>query len=283
VIGPWEHRQCYLGGETSVGEVETGPGSILPLREMRLAFLDEHLRHTATDRGPRVRVFTTGDNRWHGFEHYPPPGIESTSWYLSSDGRANTLSGDGRLDAGAASGAADRYTFDPRDPVPYRPGARDHREIEARADVLVYTSDALESDLTVIGPVETILYATSTAPDTDFTAKLLDVFPDGRAISLTHVGGVLRARCRNGFERHELLTPGEPAEFRIRMSHVGHTFRTGHRVRLEVSSSSFPMIDPNPNTGRPIATETETQPAGQTVFHDAQRPSRLVLPVWRPA
>jgi putative CocE/NonD family hydrolase len=283
VIGPWEHRQCYLGGETSVGELETGAGSNLPLREMRLAFLDEHLRHTATGRGPRVRLFITGDNRWHEFERYPPPGIGSMTWYLSSGGRANTLSGDGRLDASMASGTADRYTFDPRDPVPYRAGARDHRELEARADVLVYTSDTLESDLTVIGPVETILYAASTAPDTDFTAKLLDVFPDGRAISLTHVGGVLRARCRNGFDRHELLTPGEPVEFRIRMSHVGHTFRAGHRLRLEVSSSSFPMIDPNPNTGRPIATETETRPAGQTVFHDAQQPSRLMLPVWRQA
>ena len=94
---------------------------------------------------------------------------------------------------------------------------------------------------------------------------------------------LLRARCRNGYERHELLTPGKPETFRIRMAHVGHTFRAGHRLRLEVSSSSFPMIDPNPNTGRPIATETETRPAQQTVFHDADRPSRLVLPVWRPA
>jgi putative CocE/NonD family hydrolase len=281
VIGPWEHRQCYLGGETSVGELETGAVSVLPLRQMRLAFLDEHLRGRPRDRGTRVRVFTTGDNRWRGFDRYPPaePGI--MSWYLGCGGHANTSRGDGRLDAGSAGGPPDQYTFDPRNPVSYRPGARDHREIEARADVLVYTSDALASDLTVIGPVEALLHAASTAPDTDFTAKLLDVFPDGRAVSLTHVGGVLRARCRNGYERHELLTPGKPETFRIRMSHVGHTFRAGHRLRLEVSSSCFPMIDPNPNTGRAIATETEVRTAGQTVFHDPDRPSQLRLPVWR--
>jgi hypothetical protein len=281
VIGPWEHRQCYLGGEASVGELEIGADSILPLGKMRRAFLDEHLRRTPRDRGPRVRVFTTGDNRWHGFESYPPPGIELKSWHLASAGRANTSSGDGRLDPGTGSGPPDRYAFDPRDPVPYRAGARDHREIERRPDVLVYTSDALASDLTVVGPVETVLHAASSAPDTDFTAKLLDVFPDGRAISLTHVGGVLRARCRNGFGHHELLTPGEPAQFRIRMGDVGHMFRAGHRLRLEISSSCFPMIDPNPNTGRPIATETEIRLAEQTVFHDTRYPSRIVLPVWR--
>ena len=139
----------------------------------------------------------------------------------------------------------------------------------------------MSSNLTALGPVEALIHVASDALDTDFTAKLLDVYPDGRAISLTHVGGVLRARYRNGFEQQQLLTPGKAEALRIRMSHVGHTFLAGHRVRLEISSSSFPMADPNPNTGREIATETECRRAGQTIFHDAQHPSHLVLPVWR--
>jgi len=180
----------------------------------------------------------------------------------------------------AVDGSPDRFTYDPANPVPYKPGAGDHREIERRDDVLVYTSDRLRDALTVIGPVETVLYAASSAVDTDFTAKLLDVYPDGRAISLTHVGGVLRARYRKGFERSELLEPEKPEVFRIRLSHAGHTFMPGHRIRLEVSSSCFPLADPNPNTGRNIATETTHQKAQQTVFHDANRASHLLLPVW---
>jgi uncharacterized protein len=135
--------------------------------------------------------------------------------------------------------------------------------------------------LTVIGPVEVLIHAASSAADTDFTVKLLDVQPDGRAVSLTHLGGVLRARYRKGYERTELLEPGKPDVFRIRLSHVGHTFQPGHRIRLEISSSCVPLVDPNPNTGRDIAAETRCRTAQQTVFHDAERPSHRLLPVWR--
>ena len=129
------------------------------------------------------------------------------------------------------------------------------------------------------GPVELVLHAMSDAPDTDFTAKLLDVYPDGRAASLTHVGGVARARYRYGLDRPTPLSPGEPFELLIRLSHVGHTFLPSHRIRLEVSSSCFPLADPNTNTGADFATDTTHRTAGQTVLHDAGHPSRLLLPV----
>jgi len=286
IIGPWEHAQCYLGGEAELREMRFGRDSVLPIRTLRLDFLSEHLRPGTAPPGesgkaaPRVRVFVTGSNRWHDFEEYPPPAVEHRRWFLRSNGHANTAAGDGALNEVAANGSPDRFTYDPANPVPYKAGAADHREIERRDDVLVYTSDTLRDPLTVIGPVEAVIHAASSAPDTDFTAKLLDVYPDGRAISLTHVGGVLRARYRMGFERSELLEPEKPEVFRIRLSHAGHTFLPGHRIRLEVSSSCFPLADPNPNTGRDIATETVHQKARQTVFHDADRPSHLLLPVW---
>lgn len=281
IVGPWEHQQCYLGGQERMGELQCGRDSVLPLRQLRLAFLDEHLRGIPRLPQSRVRLFITGSNRWHGFEKYPPTDVELQQWFLQSSGRANTTGGDGRLGLEAPAGPADRFTYDPTDPVPYKSGAQDHSELEQRDDVLVYTSDVLREPLTVIGPVEALIHASSDATDTDFTAKLLDVQPDGRAISLTHVGGILRARYRKGFEQPELLVPGQPEAFRIRLSHVGHTFLPRHRVRLEISSSCFPLADPNPNTGRDIFTETECRVAQQTIFHDDDHPSRLLLPVWR--
>jgi putative CocE/NonD family hydrolase len=247
---------------------------------MRLEFLDEHLRGMPRPRQPRVRLYLTGSNRWLAFDSYPPPGVQQRRWFLASAGDANTEAGSGMLDEVSAHGSPDTFVFDPTDPVPYKPAARDHRELEERSDVLVYTSEVLREPVTVIGPVEVVLHAASDAPDTDFTAKLLDVDEAGRAISLTHMGGVLRARYRHGFDQPQLLTPGKPERFHIRLSHVGHTFRAGHRIRLEISSSCFPLIDPNPNTGREIATETECRRAHQTILHDAQHPSHLLLPVW---
>ena len=281
IIGPWEHPHCYLGGEPVLRELRPGPDSVLPIRELRLAFLDEHLRgRPRLARPPRARVFTTGSNRWHEFDAYPPrTGLQR--WFLASGGRANTAAGDGRLSLAGAAGTPDRFEFDPCDPVPYKPGAADHRGLEDRADVLVYTSDALVEPLTVIGPVEAVLHVTSSARDTDFTCKLLDVHPDGRAVSLTHVGGVLRARYRYGQHRPEPLVPDRPATLPIRLSHVGHTFLPGHRLRLEVSSSCFPMVEPNTNTGTDPATETRVVRAQQSVLHDADNPSHLLLPIWR--
>jgi putative CocE/NonD family hydrolase len=216
---------------------------------------------------------------WRGFESYPPPHAQVRAWFLGADAPANSARGGGILSHVAPRGAADRFRYDPLDPVPYKPGGENHADLEGRADVLVYSSPELEEPVTVVGPVELVLHAVSDALDTDFTAKLLDVHPDGRAVSLTHVGGVARARYRYGLGRPTPLTPGEPFELQIRLSHVGHTFLPAHRIRLEVSSSCFPLADPNTNTGADFATDTAHRTAEQTVLHDTEHPSRLLLPV----
>jgi hypothetical protein len=160
---------------------------------------------------------------------------------------------------------------------PVYPGPIDQRLIERRDDVLVYTSSKLESDLEVTGPLELVLYASSSARDTDFTAKLVDVYPDGRAIHIAE--GILRARHRKGLTAVEFLEPGEVAEFRIALAPTSNVFLKSHRIRLEISSSNFPRFDRNLNTGGDIATETRWLIARQKVLHSSQYPSHLSLPV----
>jgi uncharacterized protein len=277
IIGPWQHVQCYLGGEASLDDMQFGEHSRMDLQAQRLAFLDHHMRDSSALWPQRVQIFMTGRNSWQGLPDYARPA--PTPWYLDSDGQANTRSGNGRLCPQRPCGPPDSFLFDPADPVPYRPAARDHGDLEDRQDVMVYTSAPLSEALSLLGPVDLELHASSDGPDTDFTAKLLDVTPDGRAISLTHGGGVLRARFRLGFDREVFLVPGEPARLSIRLNHVGHSFLPGHRLRLEVSSSCFPLADPNPNTGTPTATESQVRVARQTLWHDGDHPSRIWLPI----
>jgi putative CocE/NonD family hydrolase len=192
---------------------------------------------------------------------------------------------------------ADRYAYDPEDPVPtiggvnsvltmtqgsarpIRPGPWDQRELEARDDVLSYTSDELDRDLEVIGPVEMVLYAASSARDTDFIVRVCDVYPDGRSIFLTE--GIIRARYRNSDEGDstELLEPGEAAEYRIRCYPIANVFLRGHRIRLDVTSSSFPRFSRNLNNGEDVGTSTRIEVAQQAVLHTDVYPSRIVLPV----
>ena len=158
--------------------------------------------------------------------------------------------------------------------------AIDRRALERRDDVLVYTGEVLNTAMEVIGQVGVDLYAASDARDTDFTASILDVYPDGRAVVLgARVVGIIRARYRNGLETTELLTPGKVEKYHIDLGHLAHAFTPGHRIRVEISSSAAPMYNPNQNTGNPVATDTEWRTAHQTIYHDAQRPSALVLPV----
>jgi putative CocE/NonD family hydrolase len=160
---------------------------------------------------------------------------------------------------------------------PIYPGPIDQRPLEQRGDVLVYTSPRLEADLEVTGPLEMVLYASSSARDTDFTAKLVDVYPDGRAIHLSE--GIVRARHRKSLERVEFLAPGEVDEFRIQMAPTSNLFRAGHHLRVEISSSNFPRFDRNLNTAEDMFTSTRMQVAHQTVLHDQRYPSHLVVPV----
>jgi putative CocE/NonD family hydrolase len=231
-----------------------------------------------------------GANRWREEREWPPEGARPRSFYLQSDGRANTLNGDGALiDDAPRRAAHDRFTYDPASPVPTRGGAvccnpktfpwgpMDQRSVEKRKDVLVYTSKALKRDLEVIGPVSVVLYASTNAKDTDFSAKLVDVFPDGYARNLTD--GILRLRYRNSLERAELAHPGQTYRITIDAGVTGNVFLKGHRIRLEISSSNFPRFDRNSNTGGRIATETQLRKATQTVYHGGVTLSQLVLMV----
>jgi putative CocE/NonD family hydrolase len=195
-----------------------------------------------------------------------------------------------------ADGAPGAYSYDPADPVPtlggnhsvgpYNPGLYEHalpgpydqRPIEARSDVLVYTSKVFERDTEITGPIVLKLYASSSAPDTDFVARLIDVYPDGRSINLTE--GILRARFReNVWGEPKLLDPGTIYLFTLDLQVTSNVFKAGHCLRLDVTSSSFPLWDRNLNTGHDPATDTAMAVARQTLYHDASHPSHLILPV----
>ena len=163
------------------------------------------------------------------------------------------------------------------DPKIFPWGPMDQRPVEKRRDVLVYSGNPLNQDLEVTGVIRVALWASTTAPDTDFTAKLVDVFPDGRAVNLTD--GILRLRYRDSLERPALAAPGRVYALGIDAGVTSNVFLKGHRIRVEISSSNFPRFDRNPNTGGPLASETRLLTAVQTIYHDAQHPSRIILPV----
>jgi putative CocE/NonD family hydrolase len=288
LMGPWSHEEEV---ETFRGDVDLSAGATV-VREHELAFYDRFLRDEPNgwDERPPLELFVVGAGRWRAAGEWPLPGTEFRPWYLRAEGALS-------LAEPGVDEAADRYAYDPADPVPtiggvssvltmtqgaetpVRPGPLDQRMLEARADVLVYTSEPLERDLEVIGPVEVVLYAASSARDTDFVVRLCDVHPDGRSVFVTE--GIIRARYRDSEEgeRTELLEPGEVAEYRIRVYPTATLFRAGHRVRLDVTSSSFPRFSRNLNTGEDVATGTRMQVARQTVLHTARYPSHIVLPV----
>ncbi len=281
VIGPWRHADTYLSGPLSVGEIQFSARSVLEMQTVRLGFLDWCLKgETEFLNMPRALVYLTGADRWLELDEYPAATTKALNLYLKSGGKANTSHGDGRLGSRPPfRSSPDQYVFDPKNPVPTQASATDHSKLEEREDVLVYTGPVLKDAVAVLGTPFVELYASSDARDTDFTAKLLDVLPDGRALKINHNLGVLRARYRNGFQSEELLTPNQPTRFRIELSAVGHVFQPGHRIRIEISSSDFPHTNPNQNTGNPVATDTEWRTANQSVHHSRKYPSRLELPV----
>jgi len=233
---------------------------------------------------PRVRIYVTGSNEWRSYNEFPLRNATPLRLYFSSRGKAQTLQGNGVLaKGGGRNEIADQYVFDPKDPVPvsWVGYGADRREVQSRADVLVYTTEPLEKKLEAIGDVFVELYAASDARDTDFTAVVSDVQPDGRALQLgPRLVGIVRARYREGMSRPpSLLTPGKIEGYTIQIGTLAHAFLPGHRIRVEISSSAYPMFNPNQNTGNPIATDTQWQTATQRIFHDAEHPSALVLPV----
>jgi putative CocE/NonD family hydrolase len=286
LIGPWPHNMSL-----KFEGVDFGADSFVPLRGIQMQWFDQFLKGQDTPllSKPPVRIFVMGVNRWKDEQEWPPRA--RLKWfYLESRGHANSLAGDGKLDSRLPGPEdADRFVFDPRDPVPTTGGATccnpkvfpwgpmDQRAVEKRRDVLVYTTPPLKNDVEVIGTVRVVLYAATSARDTDFTAKLVDVFPDGRAQNLTD--GILRLRYRKSLEKAQLIRPGEIAKLTIDAGVTGNVFQKGHRIRMEISSSNFPRFDRNPNTGGSIADETQLRQASQTIYHDAEHPSHVLLPV----
>ncbi len=293
LIGPWNHGG--MGGGNPIGTHDFGmrsTGGAIDMDGMHLRWFDRWLRDTETDidREPPVHLFVMGSNQWRDESEWPLARTDWQEWFLHSDGRANTLNGDGALSRESpATEPPDSYIYNPRDPVPTlggglccnavftMGGAYDQRAVEARSDVLVYTTPPLDAPVEVTGPVKLTLHASTSAPDTDWTAKLVDVSPCGDARNLTD--GILRARYRNSMTESELLTPGEVVAYEIDLWATSNTFLAGHRIRLEVSSSNFPRFDRNPNTGEQPGRSTEMTSALQTIFHSSEHPSRLTLPV----
>ena len=287
VVGPWDHR-CTRTRDRQLGAIEFGPGAETDLPALERDWLAAVLRQEGKPPAP-VRLFVMGANTWRDEQEWPLARTRWIRYFLASDGDANTRYGGGELrrrDEPTADGPPDVFTYDPADPVPFISdfasssqigGPDDYSAVEERPDVLVYTTAPLDADREVTGPVRLELFASSSAVDTDFTAKLLDVHPDGFSQRLCD--SMVRARFRRGYlEPEARLVPGEVTEFTIDMWSTSHVFKPGHRIRLEVSSSAFPKYDRNLNTGADIATATESAKAVNSVWHTRDYPSHLVLP-----
>ncbi len=287
LIGPWPHNV-----NTVMPGGDFGRDSQILFRKTQLEWFDQWLKDKDVPMmsKPPVRIFVMGANQWRDETEWPPKGTRMVRFYLESAGHANSLNGDGTLTAEPVTKSQhDVFVFDPNNPVPTRGGAvccnpkifpwgpMDQRAVEERNDVLVYSTPVLHEDVEVTGRVELTLYAATTAPDTDFSVKLVDVFPNGMARNLTD--GMLRARYRKSLSQPELLKPGAVTEFKIDAGVTSNVFLKGHRIRIEVSSSNFPRFDRNPNTGRSIADETLLVPATQTIHHDGKHESYLLLPI----
>jgi putative CocE/NonD family hydrolase len=290
IVGPWPHR---LSQSTRNGDVDFGTASKVDLDALELRWFDYWLK--GIENGivdePPLRLFIMGRNEWRDEHEWPLARTDWQKWYLHSGGDANTLLGDGALSPAAAADdePTDHFVYHPEYPVPTLGGgpccnpelvpwaAHDQRDIEMRNDVLCYTGEPLDRDLEVTGPIQAILYAATDGRDTDWTAKLVDVWTDGYAMILCN--GIIRARSRESLSHPTLLESGKIYRYEISVGVTGNVFKKGHRIRLEISSSNFPLYDRNLNTGNRLGHDAELRPAHQTIFHSREYPSHLVLPV----
>ncbi len=289
VVGPWIHSACST---TFAGELDFGAISMLDLREIELRWFDHWLKgkDNGAERDAPLRIFVMGANEWRDENEWPLARTQFTPYYFHSGGGANSLEGDGGLSTTPpADEPSDGFVYNPAFPVPTRGGntccnpelvpwgVYDQRPLEYRNDVLAYTSAPLEEDLEVTGPISVTLYASTDGRDTDFTAKLVDVHPDGYAVNLCD--NIMRARYHESREYQTLLEPGKVYEFTVDVWMTSNVFLKGHRIRVDVSSSNFPRFDRNPNTGNPFGQDTELRVAHQTILHDEAHPSHVLLPV----
>lgn len=287
-IGPWDHEGT-ADKLHKVGLLPVDHGTGARKWDTFQAFFDRYLMGLDNGFGARgpVAVYTMGADRWIDCADWPPPDSAPTEFFLRGGGRANGLGGDGVLDTvPPGDEPADHFVYDPADPVAdtvdldcwsIAGQMGDRRGIEARADVLVYTTAPLERALEVTGPVHATLHVASSAPDTDFTVALIDVLEDGAAHLVQD--GILRARYRDSIAAPSLLEPGRVYALVIDLWSTSHVFRRGHRIRVEVSSSCFNRYDRNPNTADPFGRAVSTAKARQTVHHDRGRASSITLPV----
>jgi len=282
----------HAGGGRKIGEVDFGAAAAVDLDDVILRWYDHLLKgvENGIEKEKPVKIFVMGRNTWREEDDWPLARARTMRFYLHSGGRANSLGGDGTLSAAVPeSEAADQFVDDPEDPVPTRggplccdsahlaPGPRDQRPVEAREDVLVYSTPEFKEDFEVTGPVSLELYASSSAVDTDFTGKLVDVWPDGFAQNLTE--GILRARYRRSPDKPDFMNPGEVYKLNLDLWATSNVFLKGHKLRLEVSSSNFPRFDRNVNTGEDPGHATRWRKATNAVYHNREHPSALVLPV----
>jgi len=292
IIGPWAHgaRGSTMAGRHYFGIMADPTATDVDGVHLRwFAHWLNDSKNGIIDEAP-VKIFVMGDDVWRDEQEWPLARAVETKYYLHSGGKANSKHGDGALSVDSPqSEAPDVFLYNPADPVPTTGGALccnpyfaangayDQNEVEERQDVLVYSTPPLAKDVEVTGPVTVTLWASTSATDTDFTAKLVDVCEEGCARNLTD--GIIRARYRDSMSNPTLLEPGRAYCYEIDLWATSNVFKAGHQIRLEISSSNFPRFDRNTNTGNIIAEDTELRPALQTVFHDGQQASHVSLSI----
>lgn len=279
IIGPWHH---FYGRGTKTGDVDFGENANFDFGTLEERWFDQWLKgeDTGVVDDPRVMLFVMGENRWREADDFPIPGTKYVKYFLHGGSKLATKK-PGR------SSKPDTYTYDPGNPVPTQggnilpvklgAGMIEQGDIGDRDDVLVFRTEALKKDTEVTGPIKVTLYAASSALDTDFTAKLIDEHPDGKAYNLTD--GIIRARYRNSFRMPELLEPGKVYEYEIDLWATSNLFKKGHRIRVDISSSNFPRFDRNPNTGHKFGEDAIFKTADQTIHHSSKYPSHITLPI----
>ena len=296
IIAPTLHCAFRRATEnTIVGERSVGDAR-LNYEELTYAWFDHFLKgenNGVLEKMPRVRYYTMGLNKWQTSDTWPPRGAQPLSFFLSSGGKANTLNGDGVLsETSPANDNPDKFEYDPMNPVPsyggnvcctgnaITAGSFDQRKNESRPDVLVYSTEPLREGLEVSGPIEVTLYVSSDAKDTDFTVKLIDVYPDGRAYNLDET--IQRMRYRDGYDKPKVwMEPGKVYKVTLQPMTTSNYFEAGHRIRIEISSSNFPRFDRNLNTGGRNYDETKGVIARNAVHHSKQYPSAIKITVVR--
>lgn len=294
IVGPWIHNYGNYGSEMVTIKTDFGINSLLDLKSEEKKWYDYWLK--GIDNGimdePKVKIFVMGINKWREAETWPLPNTKYTPYYIHSKGNANSLFGDGLLNTEKpGKEKTDKYIYDPEHPVITTGGStccsedtvatslgpKDQRQNEARPDVLVYSTEILEENIEVTGPIKATIYASSDVKDTDFTVKLVDVYPDGYAMNVAQ--GIQRARYRESWENPSLIEPNKIYKYDIDLWSTSNCFQKGHKIRIEISSSNFPQFDRNPNTGNIFGMDSEMNIANQTIYHDEKFPSFILLPI----